>query len=680
MARGKHSKKRPTSTQEPSGLLRVTVSFAQVVCSRCGDRRIATHNCPTCGENPKPGEYDVKAQRRRRAAEALRQVAAEPPSSAFSERPSGDELAPLLGRLRTVPSGLFELLGSVDRGGDCEKDAVDSLIVLYRMLRSDQQKAHKTWLRPWRRHGRLAAELTDSVVAAFDAFVTAFAAADVHTTVQHVEAGQRGLDETARRAKELGERVDFLEACLNSQDELDLVSLCFARELDRLTPAAPGLASLMAVERAGRARLPFLSDAHQDGRGLQAQLLLLVTDCMLDPVQLITVAEHAHAALDEVRFVELTADPFWAERQQAAARTIFDACRDLADLASTTASSTRRGTRAQLAFIQDLVEGAVRHYLATLLACTSTATPASNAYVAARGGSGSGPVTAAQGILDTSLTEGILVAARHASAHMDYTLDETHVMLQASKPAKAERLSFEELTDAVLNALETSLAMALAFSAMAEATGSPDEDETLLQELHPDLLPTVLLSASGWRDMSIARDGDTITVSGRASATLPITSIGMLLTGLDDGMRRLVLVVEENGQTRRFEAECDAFRRHKQRGPGDDNDEMLSLTSALTHVTVDGEPFISRDMVRHFIAVLAGQKLNAPLATAVPWLNRLASWAEEHDDAALGNVLRRVQGALRGFSFQLPVSPPEQAALDLLAKWESSSAQLPTHW
>lgn len=92
---------------ETSGLLRVTISFTQVACTRCGDRRIVTRHCPTCGEAPRPGEFDIKTQRRRRAAQALRQVMLEADKSdplGQENRPAGSQLAPLLRRLSAVPS------------------------------------------------------------------------------------------------------------------------------------------------------------------------------------------------------------------------------------------------------------------------------------------------------------------------------------------------------------------------------------------------------------------------------------------------------------------------------------------------------------------------------------------------------------------------------------------------
>lgn len=661
--------------------MRVRISFAQVECTRCGDRRIVTRACPACGEAPRPGEFDVKAQRRRRAADAIRALAQEAgEGDGLCPRPAGDELTPLLKRLGLVPGRTFELLGSVDRGGEAEAQAVDGLLTLYGELLADQRLAHRTWLRPWRRHGRLAAAVADSFRQAVDEFVAAFSAADLHIALAHASAGQQQLDEAAETADLLLGQVEFLEQCLDSSDELDLVALCLTRELDRVGPALVGTSALVAMEEAGRGRLPFLTDEDSDGLGLQAQVVLLTSDLMLDSEQLVAVACAAHAVLDHARLEELTADAFWRERHQGAASTLLDACRDLADLASTTEHSARRGTRAQLAFIQDLVEGPIRHHLSTLLACRPSPRRAAGVYKASRGNSGRAPVDAARKALEGILTEGILVAGRHASAHVDYVIDGDRVILQASRSDLSETVTQDELTDAVLSALESSLGLSLALSAMSEAMSETAEDDDLLSELDPHLFPTVLLSASGWRDLRFSRAGDTLTVTGSARASLPITSIAMILAKLDEEVRWLVLIVEDAGLTRQFRADADAFRRHRDRDRDDEDEDMLSFMSALAHVTVNGVPLVARPTMRHFIAVLAGQRVNAPLASAAPWLGRLRRWADEHGDAELSEVLGSVQKVATALAMELPVGVGERAALDLLGSWEATASELPTHW
>jgi hypothetical protein len=687
MARGKYGKKRAASAnarpeQGAGGRHRLTISFSIVTCTGCGDRRASTQACATCGRAPGVAEFDVKGQRRRRAAESVRAHVAEKAASAAPPVlvASGyEELSALLSRLVGFPERLFASLDGLDAGGDAERQSTLALCQLYEELWREEALATQPWLRPWRRYGRGAAAVVRVLRRSMLAFLDAYASSDFGLVQRTLQQAQTDLDLAGALTAALGEDIAFADACL-SLDEADLLSTCLARELERLDVQTSGLDALLALDREGRRRLSLPADADEPGIGLQAQLVLLPAAILLDPDQLVLVHEVARDILRTSRLGALSAEPEWRAYQQAATTTLLDALRTLADLAASQDLPPRRGVRAQLQFVQDLTEAPLRHLMATLLACSGSDIDPFKQYSVARGGSGAAPVAEARQELPTPLTQDVLVPVRHASAHMDYRMNGNLVTLQASKPARAVTVTHEQLADAVLGALETTLALQLAVLLASDELGLDLDDEALLDELDPHMLMQVMLAASGWRDVQVAREGSVLRVAGHCEIATPIGTIGMLLTRLDEGIDRLVLVAKRGDGTRTFAAACGPFRDYAEAKEQGELESMLAFTTALAQVTIDGKPAVTTPMLRRAAAVFACQELDADLPVAVARLLRLHSWATALGDDELADALLDVRRAVVAREGGWPASPAEQASIDRLAEWVRVPAPMPDVW
>jgi ribosomal protein L37E len=680
MSRGKHSHSRKHRAQEPAsgGRLSMSLAFTAARCTRCGEKRPATQRCATCGEPARPGEYDVKAQRRRNASAAVRDRLDRP--AEHSAAPATG-LGPLLGGLAGMPGRLLEAMQELDQGGQAEQRGLADMLAVVDELRTAQAQLVAPWPRPWRRYARQAGSAVDSLRGAVEHLVAAFAANDVGPAQQEMAQAETLLDYVGECAGSLGEELEFASSVLDLQVG-DFLSACMARELARIGGAVGGLDALLALDNAGRGRLPVLADKGSPGIGLQVQAVVLPAAVLLDADALVALCCKAHERLRPERIRALAQDSVWQQAQRAATTALLDGCQRLSALADLPDRPARQHVRDSLLFVQDIVEGPLRHHLATLLACDAAAgAPMPDSYAAARDRNGNRVVETARDRLPAAFTDGAAVAARNSSAHLDFAVDDHGVQLQASQPARTAHLTFDALTDTVLALLETALALQLAVIAAIDAEDLLPDDTDLLDELDPDLLSKLLLTAVGWRNLSLTTEGTLLRITGTSDLPSPLATVGMLLARLDAGITDVELVAHAEGRTKVFRAKTAPFRTWNDRPDPDNEPTSLTLfTNALVAVTIDGNPVVTRETIRHLAAVLVGQRINCGPAEAAERIALIRSWAAAHNDAELDDALKYTHRAVTAMHLQLAPTPVEQAAIARIADWEKTTAPLARTW
>jgi hypothetical protein len=319
--------------------------------------------------------------------------------------------------------------------------------------------------------------------------------------------------------------------------------------------------------------------------------------------------------------------------------------------------------------------------LATVITCASSEHAPADGYAAARGSTGSGVVAAARTRLPGSLTNGIPVVARHASAHLDFLVEHDGVRLQASRGPKATSMTFESLTDAVLALLETALALQLAVLAACEAEDLLPDGSDLTDELNPDLLSKFLLATIGWRDVHIEREDHLLRVSGASALASPMGTIGMLLSRLPDDITDVQLVARSGEDVKVLTAKTAPFRRwHARPDPGDEFESTLCFTDALAQANFRGEPVVSPAMIRHMAAVMVGQQVNGELADAARRFARVRKWAHKYGDPELDEALKATHRALTSIKLGLAPTAAEQAAIALVGEWETRATPIAVAW
>lgn len=654
----------------------MSLTFTAARCARCGEKRPATQRCATCGEPARPGEYDVKVQRRRNASAAVRDRLDQPAAPL-----AAPHLGPLLGGLAGMPGRLLEAMHGLDRGGEAEQRGLADVLAVVDELRDAHAQLVAPWSRPWRRYARQAGTAVDNLRSAVEHLVAAFAADDIGPAQQDMARAEALLDDVGEYVGSLSEELDFAASVLDLRVG-DFLSACMARELARIGGAAGGLDALLALDRAGRRRLPVLADIGSPGIGLQVQAVLLPAAVLLDPDALVALCCEAHERLRPERMRALAQDSVWQQAQRAATTALLDGCQRLSALADLPDRPARQHVRDSLLFVQDIVEGPLRHHLATLLACDAAdGAPMPDSYAAARDRNGNQVVGTARDHLPAAFTDGAAVAVRNSSAHLDFAIDDHGVHLQVSQPARTVHLTLDALTDTVLALLETALALQLAVIAALDAEDLLPDDTDLLDELDPDLLIKLLLSAVGWRNLSIKADGTCLRITGTSDLPSPLATVGMLLARLNEGTNDVELVAHADGRTKVFRARTAPFRTWSDRPDPDDELASLTLfTNALVGVTIDGRPVVTLATIRHLAAVLVGQRINCGPPEAAERIGQIRSWAAAHGDAELDDALRHTHRAVTAMNLQLAPTPTEQAAIARIAEWERTSAPLATTW
>jgi hypothetical protein len=114
------------------------------------------------------------------------------------------------------------------------------------------------------------------------------------------------------------------------------------------------------------------------------------------------------------------------------------------------------------------------------------------------------------------------------------------------------------------------------------------------------------------------------------------------------------------------------------RPPGDTiGEHELAFVEACAQATLDGRPFVSRDALRHYVAVLVGQAIIGEPAAAIGRLKQLRDFANrlgDHECAqAIFEVIRGVRLQVMGHGFDASA----RHGIDALAEWEAMSFEEP---
>ncbi len=242
-------------------------------------------------------------------------------------------------------------------------------------------------------------------------------------------------------------------------------------------------------------------------------------------------------------------------------------------------------------------------------------------------------------------------------------------------------MSAEALTDAVLATLETALGLQLGVLAACETAGTLPDESDILDELNPELTTKIMLSALGWRDVSVDRRPGLLRITGEPSGQAPLVTLGMLLARLDTDVQVVELVAVRQGIPATLHAETSPFVAWSQReDPDDEFSSMLLFARALAGIRIDGAAFMTKERLRHVAAIFIGQKINGDPAAATRRLAQVREWARDFEDPELDGALQHVQRALVCLALGAAPRPEEQHAIDQLADWEGIATPLPTGW
>jgi hypothetical protein len=149
------------------------------------------------------------------------------------------------------------------------------------------------------------------------------------------------------------------------------------------------------------------------------------------------------------------------------------------------------------------------------------------------------------------------------------------------------------------------------------------------------------------------------------------------MPSLPEAVLTLELSAVTDEGTRTFVIDLMPLRRRQATPTNTEDDELerdLSFVEAGATTTLDGQPFLARDAVRHYIAVRAGERLNGEPGPAIRRLRQLRVLAlrlgDEHCADVLFQVIRAVRLIAHG---QLPPDADVQCGIDTLGDWEGTT-------
>jgi hypothetical protein len=419
------------------------LSYRQIECGRCGEKRVVGISCPTCGEAPDEREVDPDRQARQKAAASAleeldheRQVVPVAP---------GPEPLGFFDRLRELAESFLASL--MEAAGDPRH--ADRLIAAVKaLLEAQGEAAAAPRLRPWIAVWRAIDEILERLRSVARRYLVALTADAPLEAQREARLAQAELDAAADPAAFLGnqmERWSEIEQAATFEQGL-VVSAEHAF-------SQTGAGDLLAFDRAGDEIFKRITGRTGCPTGLGFGLNLIAQQAQgpFDDARFWQVATDTYAlvAADQHWLADLVADESWVEDFNRAMVTAWDTA-VLNEGMTAAVRHERQAVRALLDLPEGLVEGPGKVFAATLLAAAK-----GRNYGLYRRQSAGGLIEAAlyqQGVADMFL--GLDPAIRRASAHQEFRLDGDDVVLM-NRGLDAERLSREELIDRALAAVES---------------------------------------------------------------------------------------------------------------------------------------------------------------------------------------------------------------------------------
>lgn len=639
------------------------LSYRQVECVRCDALRIAGVACPECGGRPDPREVDAGLQRRQReVAAALLVVDSVSPEE--TPPPWMGSPSKLYGSLETWLEGFMEAVetaGTVTPCNPAECDLVKSSkeFLEIRSLASSARRL-RPWIAAW--SGLDEILLTSEKIVL--SYLTALSASVPIEAQRAAEEGQVALDAVAAQASLLSARLERAGRLEASTPTETLRSL--STEAARTTGG-----DLFALDRSGQHLYTDVTGGTDCPTGIGATLALtdLVIDVMMNRDRFWEVVRSTFGVLtSNARFDQVVGMSTWREDFLDATQRLFDSF--IAQHAVTAvATRDRDHVRAALTLAQDLIEGTTKRYVATVLAAVGGQGYERNRYQDA----GALLNRAEQAGLSWML-EGLQHGLRNARAHESYEINVSSVAI-IRKGNVSETLSFEELADAVLAALESTFAIQTAITLVCASSGNPAESLDPLAALDIDATVKVefVLAMTGWSDVSVEIGDDFLRVGGSFPALGPRSLIQapMILPYLSERCHRVEFHSHPNCRVltgpleplRRFQSATSEFEKG------------AALMEVARRWVLDGSAVVECGHVRKWSAVEALRLLTREPTERGRGLRTLRELASRLGDGELDENLARLYAYVRNRELGLSARPAEVEAHNWFVAW--AGRQLP---
>lgn len=271
---------------------------------------------------------------------------------------------------------------------------------------------------------------------------------------------------------------------------------------------------------------------------------------------------------------------------------------------------------------------------------------------------------AAENVRDGLITEGFSIQLRNAEAHTSYRVQEWGVRILRTDGGTTD-ISTEELVDSVLTGVET--LQGIYFGTVCALSNAgidleelPDAD---VWKLTTDQRIRLVLATFQWNDVTISRVADRLVVEGTGEfPRRPLSLAGACLASL----KTEATIFELRGSQGQLEGPIEPMVAHEHAIDGLQREAAFVKCARLW--TFDGEPVLSHEHVRKWVAMQAGRALGHTYAGRdLKVLRRLAI---EVGDTDLGDSLGAAIRLRRARDLGLSPDPRDIVGLSILTEWE----------
>ncbi len=635
------------------------LSYRLIDCTRCGAERIVAVPCPDCGELADLREADPKRQERhRRAGRALLILDATPPIEPYRVADFVD-VDRLCGRLAGWSHSFLAALDVAANGGPEGDAALDAAVAELAELNAAVRGAtvHRPWIGVWEHITEYLRRMDDTARAFLGAFC-----ADVPLDAQVLgRKGQAALDaarEQRVRISELKGRMERLAEASTVAERLQLG----ARELYDST----GAVSILELAQSGGALYSELGGTAAEvpsSVGLMLGLIDLEAATFLDRGRFVTAGREILAALRRRRVTvdRVIRDSVWLGGLQDATQRLLDASVDFTTL-SRASRQDRDAVRAIITLGHTLVEGPGRRYLALVLSALGMKPLESlltqNAFAVVLMAKAAGmPVIA----------DGFPRALRHAKAHETWKFDAGGIRFSTNEPAIDPLVLVDHvfvLYESVI-ALHCAIAAALVDAGIPESLAFPEVD----LGFSPEEMIATVLDLANLRTARVTIDGaylacDVVGVLDREA----IGRVGMLTPWLPESVERLSIAARTGDVAHVMQGPAEPLRRFAR--SVDELEHSADFVRICAEWTLDGEPVLSDDYVRKWIAVQAGGVLKLEVRVRMRGLRLLRDLAKERLLPDMADAVDAAIATARALQLDLPPAESLRDRMQPLYDWE----------
>jgi hypothetical protein len=649
---------------------RIRLSWKQIDCRRCHDRRVVGMPCPTCGASPDPREVDPNLQRRQRVArDALVVLDRRSISSTVIDQWSPEEgfdrllewaeqFVPTLNAAIQNPTAVPRLL-----------ELVTNLGGLRSQLCASQRLRPRLPL--WRTADRLLGHLDQMARC----YLTACAEPLPSQAQAAAEAGQKALDAAADEAHRLDQRLKRWQR-ISASNEIGEIVAALAIEAYRQA----GTTDLLVLEQDGATDFEQLfGDACPSGIGLLLRIMSLQADVVLDEQRFRRIARDAYRLFVRRpdRLLGLSQDRTLVNDMHDASRRGYDAI-VTAQAVLAAARDDRRAIRAVLTLAHELLEGPGKRYVAALLAVAGR----QSYQRLRRQDAGALLQQASQQPSIVPLLDGLDIALRDAKAHEDYLIEGGQLILteHGVRGPNSPQIPIPGLVllDRVLTALETLQALFLALAAAAagiDITLVDTVDYSHLDMADDDVVGMLLVLQSSWTDVTVEFHTDTLRATARGELpTQPLRPVAVLIPHLPKGVSRLELTVHTNAGCRSLTGPIEPWRRYN---ASVDLDKQLNFIECCGRWHLDGKPFFEPHLIRRLAAALALEKVNLGYPACIKPLRQLRDLGRRLEDEELASTLNQLIAHVRNGSLDLADDASGCDVVVWLGRWAQADVPIP---